>query len=305
MKVLFITNSATQKCGVRVYGELWMDALRTAGVEIDEWDGTYPSIMARGGEYLPETVDEYDLVHLNWDPQAINHYIPEHFASVFDRQLPPLSIFLHDVPPNSTCPVAPCADLLLAHEPGEGIVVIDHAVPDYRPTNTVPYETFTVGTSGIRNDPGVELVQQVCDRNGWWHSRSGEGRGWRTTEGEIARLAQCHVNVCWYATSGRGKSMAAMLMVAAQRPLVLSNSTMFSALTQHPDYDVVREITLGYSTHDSNNQPTKAYANLDYLADCIALAHQGGVVPTAAATELRWSRCAEQIKALWEEHARG
>jgi hypothetical protein len=299
MRVLFVTNSATQKCGVRVYGELWMNALRAAGVDVVEWDGTYQSIMARGGEYLPPDAHTYDLIHLNWDPQAINHYLPEHFAPTGV----PLSVFLHDVPPNSTCPVVPVADLLLAHEPGEGIVVMDHAVPEYR-SDMPLYKDFSVGTSGIRNDPGVELVEQVCRRNGWYHSKSGEF-GWLDTDCEIDRLARCHVNVCWYATSGRGKSMAAMLMVAAQRPLVLSNSTMFSALTQHPDYDVVREITLGYSTHDSNNQPTKAYANLDYLADCIALAHQGGVVPTAAATELRWSRCAEQIKALWEEHARG
>src|SRR4051812_16343580 len=81
--VLFVTNSATQRCGVRIYGELWMNALRATGVEIIEWDGTYSTIYGRGS-YLPSRAElealGVNLIHLNWDPQAINHYIPEHFA---------------------------------------------------------------------------------------------------------------------------------------------------------------------------------------------------------------------------------
>lgn len=298
MRVLFITNSATERCGVRVYGELWMAHLRQAGVEIDEWDGTYQSIQARRTDdwdgYLPRYLDHYDLLHLNWDPQAINHYVPPHFGTA----VPPLSVFLHDVPPNSTCPVAGIADLLLAHEPGEGIVRIDHAVPTYRSSVPIlaarPSSQLIVGTSGIRDDPGVALVEQVCQRNGWIHNRN---KRWLTTEEEIDRLAKSDVNVCWYATSGRGKSLAAMLMVAAQRPLVLSGSTMFSALRGYWPTQT--------RTHDALHQPTAWYHDLDHLTGVIQGAAHRGSRPTYAADALSWTRCAQQIKALWEGVVRG
>jgi hypothetical protein len=292
MRVLFITNSSTQKCGVRVYGELWMDALRAAGVDVTEWDGCYQSIQDRSGRYLPEErihLGCYDLLHLNWDPQAINHYLPEHFAPY----PVPLSVFLHDVPPNSTCPVQGVAQLVMAHEPGEGVVQIDHAVPTYR-SELQPSGVFTVGTAGIRDDPGVELVQQVCDRNGWQHSRSGEF-GWLTTEEEIARLAQCHVNVCWYQTSGRGKSMAAMFMVAAGRPMVLSGSSMFSALWPYAE-----EFVWGRTHKVMEPGLETGYENPEYLASAIRTA-QTWRAPTLSAELLSWTRCAEQIKGLWAE----
>lgn len=288
--VLFVTNSATERCGVRIYGELWMDALRRAGVEITEWDGTYQSILARGGAYLPVRLDRFDLIHFNWDPQAINHYLPEHFPAEI-----PLSVFLHDVPPNSTCPVAGRANLLMAHEPGEGITVIDHAVPTYRSLVGVAPGVIRVGTSGIRDDPGVALVEAVCKQEGWVHSRAGSKGRWLTTAEEIDRLAANTVNVCWYQTSGRGKSMAAMFMVAAERPVVLSGSTMFSNL-----WPYATELLLWAHTHDDQHQPTADYQDLAILRDLITCAAGAPVNPWKAGVGLSWARRAGEIKGLWE-----
>ncbi len=296
MKVLFVTNSSTQRCGVRLYGELWMQALRAAGVEVVEWDGTYSTIYHRGS-YLPPDAEAYDLIHLNWDPAATNHFLPEHFPAEV-----PLSVFLHDVPPHSTCPVAGRADLLLAHEPGEGIVVIDHAVPDYQPPlwSPKPSHRVVIGTAGIRNDPGVELVDQVCRAHGWHHSRAGES-GWLTTEQEIDRLARCTVNVAWYATSGRGKSMGAMFMVAAQRPLILSGSSMFSALWPYADQMYTATQTHRRAGHPQWTLTPRYQTDLKALLAVVLHAVEEGhpIIPVDAARQLAWSRLAPRIATLW------
>lgn len=284
MRVLFITNSSTQRCGVRVYGELWMQALREAGVEIDEFDGTYSAIQARGGGYLPGNVRDYDIVHLNWDPQAINHYLLRHFLP----HDPPLSLFLHDVPPNSTCPVFGSASLVMAMEPGKGITVIEHAVPRFDHIVTMPPLNIPViGAAGIRDDPGIKEVEALCKKKGWLFN--GPSPTWLTNGEEIARLSMSHVNVCWYHTSGRGKSMAAMFCVAAKRPLVLSCSTMFSNLWPYRE-----ELYFGDIHKDERDFTVK---ELEWQVEGALL---GQKVPETARVELAWSRRAQEIKSLWE-----
>lgn len=283
LKVLFISNFSMMRCGVRMYGDLWVQALRDAGVQVDKWDGTYDRVRAQN--YLPLDAAEYDLVHLNWDPQTINHFLPEHFSGV--RRL---SLFLHDVPPNSTCPVAGIATLKMAMELGEGITVIDHAVPVLEVPAFTPSPVPVIGTCGIRADAGVHEVEELCRRRGWIFN--GPSRGWLTTEDEIRRLGMSDVNVCWYHTSGRGKSMGAMFCVAARRPLVLSDSTMFSNLWPYKD-----EVYFG--------DPARCAYGLDVaeLERQVEEALEEKRVPERARVELSWTRRAEEIKALWERAA--
>lgn len=286
MKALFISNLSTERCGARAFGHEMVRALRTAGVSVDTYDGTYSSVAASG--YLPPLAATYDIIHLNWDPQAINHYLPEHFAGLEDR----LSLFLHDVPPNSTCPVQGVARWVFAHEPGEGIKVITHAVPDYSvPPCPLP-ERVVIGISGIRADRGMGQVQEVCHDLGWDVSKPGwwDGGAWLSTEEEILRLSRTTANACWYHTTGRGKSMAAMFGVAAGRPLVLSGSSMFSALAEYGFAEGI------YRT------PTAALDDFllrGFLLQAVLAAQQGQKISPRIAEDLSWSRVIQPIVEAW------
>lgn len=284
MKILFVTNASMERCGVRLYGAQMIDALRGAGIEVQIWDGGYEH--CRQEDYLPRGVPDYDLIHFNWDPQAINHYLPQHFAGY-----PPLSLFLHDVPPNSTCPVQGEARWLFSFEPTPGSIVLPEAVPTTPADLSMPpSDHIRIGVSGIRNDAGFLQVREVCTAHGWETSepRWWSGGPWLSLEDEIRRLAACHVNVCWYHTSGRGKSMAAMICCAARRPLLLSNSTMFSALWPYRD-----EITIG-----------RDYKALeDLLEACVEDAKDEaelGAVPDRVCRELAWSEVIKPVIAAWK-----
>jgi hypothetical protein len=293
MRVLMLANLSPLRCGEKEYALIWAGELRKLGVEITLWNGGHPAS-------LPEDAASYDLIHVNWGPAQMGHWgegmIPEGV---------PLSIFLHDVPPNSTCLLAPRAQLLMSYEPMEGSVVLDHAVPSYVPS-AKPSEEITVGVTGIRGDGGHEIVRDTCARLGWgysapawWEERGNasveQGR-WLSTEEEIERLARSTINVCWYHTSGRGKSMGAMFCLAARRPLILSQSTMFSHL--HPYKD---EIMIVEDSH--YDLAGKLEPALEMMLEKMGMGFYGGYGDRAR-EELSWGRLAEKIKELWEGVAR-
>lgn len=303
MRVLFISNHNAARCGVAEYGRIWVKELRRQGVEIVEWDGSYEAVVKNG--YVPWDADAYDIVHLNWDPQTINHYLPQHF-----RGLRPLSLFLHDDTAHSTCPVFDVAKLRMGYVSEPGVIQVDHAVPAYYGPfyRHAPGAPVSIGVTGIRDDPGAELVQEVCERRGWqfmpptwWPETPQHARVWQQTDAEIMRLATCTVNVCWYHTSGRGKSMAAMFCVAARRPLLLSGSTMFSNLWQFPYHDrgvtIVRDTHSGGVVHEGAWR-RKLEPELEVLVRNSQLGQE--YVPDVAARELAWTHTARQIKSLWE-----
>lgn len=294
MKVLYISPLGNPRCGEKTYGQIWVEALRAQGVDVHEWDGWYPHAKEHG--YLPPDANSYDLIHVNWGPANMGHYLPEHIPSGV-----PLSVFLHDVPPNSTCSLVPRAQLLMSYDPMEGSHVIDHAVPEGpfpKDVATFPKDAVVVGVSGVRNDPGHYMVRDLCARRGWifnaptwWDGSMGGVDGpWLDWRSEIARLSASTFNVCWYQTTGRGKSMAAMFCVAAQRPLVLSGSTMFSALEPY-----------------SNELYQTSYFDAPWLEDVTTdvLRDNCELVPSRAARELSWTHCATRIKTLWESVALG
>lgn len=281
MRILVITNASTERCGVRAYGEEMIAAIRRAGHTVDVWDGTYSAVVAHG--YLPHASWRYDLLHLNWDPQAINHYLPEHFRP----GLPPLSLFLHDVPPNSTCPVFDVARWRFGFEPGDGIQVVPEGIPPSPAglsAGPAAADRPIIGVTGIRNDPGMAMVADACQRHGWAFNAPSwwTGGPWLSTDDEIRRLSRSSVNVCWYQTTGRGKSMAACFCLAARRPLVLSPSTMFSALWPYAD-----EIFIG------------SRFDVEVLEEGIRSALRLPVVAKRAIQELAWDRVIEPVLAAW------
>lgn len=287
LNVLLITNDSSTRCGVQLYGEIWAQTLRTLGCTVDIWDGTYPVVKA-AERWIPESTAAYDIIHFNWDPQTINHYLPQHFDGFEDR----LSLFLHDVPPHSTCPVQGIARWVWAFEPVAGGMVVPHGVP---PTPLgMPAATMhpiTIGVSGVRKDPGMDQVADLCRRRGWrlnapaWQA----GGAWLSTEDEIRRLARSTVNVCWYHTSGRGKSMAAMFCVAAGRPLVLSNSTMFSTLAPYDDADGIFH---GGSIHAETLAAT--------VHTALVHADRGRHIARRVSHDLAWTTILAPVVAAWE-----
>jgi len=289
VRVLFVSPLSNLRCGERVYGQIWVEELRKR-VVIEEWDACYPSCKERG--YLPyDRLETFDLVHFNWGPANLGHYLPEHLEAIPC----PVSIFLHDVPPNSTCLIQGCANLKMSFEPMEGSVVLPHSVPPRSSDIIVSSTEISVGVTGIRDDPGRLQVKQVCERNGWRYSPPFEEFvDWTL---EVERLASNTLNVCWYHTSGRGKSMAAMFCVAARRPLLLSNSSMFSILQPFVDQWEICQV------------PLEVTLDVDYLEEAIQKMLDAGAYPflggalDQAAEALGWHRCARRIFQCWEEVA--
>lgn len=294
MRILFINNLSTERCGVRAFGEQMVKALERAGDEVLVWDGTYSHVKANG--YLPANADSFDLIHLNWDPQAINHYLPEHFFGA-NR---PLSLFLHDVPPNSTCPVYDVARWRFGHEPYGNIDVIPHAVPRTpSPLDPPDHRGVTVGVTGIREDEGFVAVRQLCIQRGWtlnepqWRV----GGRWLSTHEEIRRLSRSTVNVCWYHTSGRGKSMAAMFCAAARRPLILSGSSMFSSCWPYED-----EIYFPADFSSEEQHRLSWVTDLEPLIDEALRDLDAGeaMIPDRICDELSWDRVIQLVRYRWE-----
>lgn len=302
MRVLFVSGFSTPRCGEAVFGALMADALEEAGVEVVRWDGAYPALYARqqlGLGYLPYEAEYFDLIHLNWGPANMGHFLPEHFPAGV-----PLSLFLHDVPPNSTCSLWDRAALRMAYERAPGVVVVPHAIPAWTPLpqevlQPPHYSGRMLGVTGIRDDPGFALVRGVAFENGWavleppWWS----GGPWLSVEEEIGRLSTCQLNVCWYHTSGRGKSMAASFCLASRRPLLLSGSSMFSHLWPYED-----EIHIVRHTHEgSGGGVSRSYAgSLGPILETLLSGQAVKREPKRVLEEMSWRRRALEIKALWE-----
>lgn len=312
MRVLHVGAWSAERCGEKEWGQLLSKELAKIGVQLVEWDGTYPKVYERGHVYLPsaEQLSDYDLIHLNWSPSQTGHYLPQHFPDSI-----PLSIFMHDVPPHSTCPLWDRADLRMAYEKAEGgwVEVIDHAVPSYIPAAPPALDRVVVGVTGVRDDPGMGMVAAVCEKKGWELSLPHwmKGGDWLPLEQEIERLAASTFNVCWYKTSGRGKSMAAMLCAASRRPLILSGSSMFSNLWPYSD-----EVYLAVATHDpllgKDGEGSLYEIMLEPLLEIVELKIRqeaqglpGNDIPVRypgkLLEELSWQRCALRIKGLWEK----
>lgn len=281
-RVLFVSPQRLG-CGEAEFGRLWARELRKVGVSVHEWDGSWPAVYQRGHVYLPDDLRQYDLIHLNWGPANMGHYLPSHFP-----RGKPLSLFLCDVPPHSSTDLQLFADLVWATEPAENATVIKHHLPPYQGPFVLPPppEKPRIGITGIRKDSGTQLVRDLCAARGWELSESSPK--WYDTDEEIARLASCTLNVCWYKETGRGTSMGAAYALAARRPLILSGSSMFDYL--EPWRDEV------YRSHERG--PAALAALVGRVLDDIT--ERRDRQPSRVLTELAWGKLAREIKARWE-----
>lgn len=289
MRVLFVSPYTLRGCGEAEFGRLWARELRKVGVFVIEYDGSWPAVYGRGHVYLPppEELRHIDLIHLNWGPANMGHYLPSHLP-----QGMPLSLFLADVPPNSSTALHQFADVVFAVEPADRATVISHHVPPYQgPFFSLP-DLVTIGTTGIRGDAGGQVLRDLCARRGWALSESGP---WRDTDQEIERLAGCTLNVLWYHSTGRGTSQAASYCLAARRPLVLSSSSMFDYLLPWRD-EVYRWPGEPLYTADEYSG-RRLEAMIEVVLEDIR--ERRDRQPSRVLQELAWERLALQIKAAW------
>lgn len=296
MKILVVGDFTAQPCGIRNFADQTFRALSNhPQLDVHKWDGHYPELYRRreAGEpcYLPDDVERYDVIHVNWHPIAFNTYGPDHFPHPipFIRadgtghmwRKPILSVYLNDIPPWSGCPFHDRADVRFAAEESPGCIVLPYPVADW--IDLPPVDPgFHVGCSTVRGD-GVWKVQEICEARGWDFRVPDRSKGWLSYEEEVQRIARNTVNVLWY-FEGRGKSGGLSQAVSARRPIICSHSQMFSHFHPYP-HDI-------WFAADLENA-------LLTLHDAW---QEGETLPTPhrAAEERSWSRAVEQMIAAWE-----
>lgn len=284
MKVLFINNDSDERCGIRLFGDEMAKAVEREGVEVTRYNGCYPEIYARGHEYFPPDWSTYDLVHLNWHPATLNHYVP----SIVPNGLP-LSLFVNDPPPNSSCPVWDLAKVRWTSVPEvEGTELLVYPIPSHITPNVYPYvlNPPIIGYSGIRGD-GHDSLKDLCERNNWVFNASKPGSPWRSTEEEINRLALSTVNVCWYFAT-RGVASAPMMMAAARRPLLVNSSSMFDHLRGEFGIDDVY-----FAPAEETLEDAVKHVLVDVSLGC-------QLIPTNSCLRYSWSQAAKTIVKRWE-----
>lgn len=248
MKILLVSNHATERCGVAQYGRHLFNAAANAGVPIVPWHST-PKAP------LPDEAEAFDLIHVNWHAATVGHLQPEHFEGG-----PPLSVFIHE--PASLCPLIPQAALVLSTEPS--IEGYDRVLPhrfevfpnpclDYIPRAEWDGLEVTLGFSGIRRD-GLDWIEgavgrqrlELVDQDGApglgevnphaWRlcPSSSDPDGWLSDEAELERMASHALNVYHYHSANSGQSYAVMTGIAARRPLLVNRNRMMEHVWSEP-----------------------------------------------------------------------
>lgn len=252
LRVLVIGNFSVDRCGIRNFADMTFEGLRRCPDTkyVIGWDATYDLIYARreAGQptYLPEDWRDFDVIHLNWHPIALNTYTEEHFPWPKGTG-PLLSVYLNDVPPWSGCPVADRAEVLVAPEayPGGPDHLMVYPIPDWVTDLPEPDPEFTVGWSGVRGDGSAE-IRGVCAQHGWKMNMTeppaDRTKPWVSVEDEIRRLARSTVNVCWYRQQ-RGIAGTPSVALGSRRPLILNDSQMFRPWVLQRYHDEIYAMT--------------------------------------------------------------
>lgn len=245
-KILLLSNNRTERCGVALVGRHLLQACQQAGLKMLAWHST-------PAEPLPAQADEFDIIHVNWHAATVGHLKVQDFPAG-----PKLSIYVHE--PASLCNLVERADLVIASESklvGAEPKRLEVLLPpclDYSPLSTWDGAELTLGSTGIRRD-GLDWVAGAVERQhvelqeqdgplgfgevhpGAWRlaPSSQDPDGWLSDEAEIERLASCAMTVFHYHSGNSGQSYAAMLGVAARRPMLLNHNRMLEHLWASPE----------------------------------------------------------------------
>ena len=223
MRVLVVSNSGTTACGIAEVGRQMARGLQSAGADVTVWDGSYEAIYARQqrqiAPFFPPDVEAYDVVVVNWHPLSLNHYTG---AQAWPSR--PLRVGILHEQTDSYCPFRAAFDRIEAPEQKTDEHAFDYPCVAYE-SPVRPDPPVVLGVSSLRGD-GYGPVADLCARRGWTLNAPTPGV-WLPIEAEIDRLARSTVTVAWY-HADQGKASGVMTLVAARRPVVVSDSSMFS-----------------------------------------------------------------------------
>jgi hypothetical protein len=200
MKVALVSNwDQTIGCGVGNFGVDWSQALQIAGHEVSRcrWN---------------EATTDCEKVVINWDSGTMppGELMPKGAV-----------VFVHHIYRGQPEGLADATVLCPMRDTIPHAEYFPYPVSPYR--CTVPIERGTVGVTTIRKE-GLDYLTAAAARRGL---RICPPDRWRSTTEEIARLSACECLAAWY-TNSPGRSLALATMLAAQRPLLLSDgSQMF------------------------------------------------------------------------------
>jgi len=292
MRVLLVSNT-TLRCGVAQMGRRMFCALtgaadegwesirvgRRGDLEVAWWPADHPLT-------LPDSLEEFDVVHLNYHPGTLGHLWAQRMKSA------KLSVFFHE--PDTGSGWWGAADLhILAEDIGEG-KYLPVPVPDYLPKNFVqfhgahvPMEHYRpgdssvhIGHSSIRRD-GIDWVAPVIERHPAWRLECSES--WLPDAQEIERLAACDLTIFHPHSGNPGQSSAVVMGIAARRPLLINSSPMLRTLHGNPEVYQYEDPEEGVEVILRDLREGKAR------------------YPLRLAEERSWKRAAQQLVSWWED----
>lgn len=276
MRILFVSNHTTEKCGVAEFGRQNVAALEALGHDVVVWTPTPDD------HEWPHSVALYDVIHVNYHPGTINYLRP-----LEALRRPKLSAFFHEPgtlhqfgdPEVSFQAEYPLPDLPGNHQ------LLFMPVPDYTPppqlwhAPNMGQEKYMVGWSSIRQDGADHVRAHLLQ---YFSEEQARLDCWRKTDREIERLAECDYLVYWYGGANRGQSAGVTMGIAAQRPIVLNHNRMFESLEEYEDelyFCADLEEGLAEVTHD--------------------LHHGIAKIPRRAKQERSWTKAAITMASAW------
>jgi hypothetical protein len=291
MRILLVSNT-TLRCGVAQMGRRMFCALtgakdegwesirvgRRGDLEVAWWPADHPLT-------LPDSLEEFDVVHLNYHPGTIGHITPTRWGT------PKLSVFFHEPGTGSAWFVA--ADLKITASVEAGAKYLPVPVPDlplradfqagafrfWGPNGEIS-RPIKIGHSSIRRD-GIDWVQPVIERHPDWRLECSEE--WLSDAQEVERLAACDLSIFHPHSGNPGQSSAVVMGIAARRPLLINSSPMLRTLWDSPE--VYR-----YEDPEAGIQAI--------LADLRAGRAR---YPLRLAEERSWKVAAERLQGWWKE----
>ena len=248
MRILFVGNNQTERCGVAEWGRHCVAALRKIGHAVFDWH------QREEPENPP--IPDADVVFANWHAGTLG-WEPRW------RTLGKLtSAYLHESSPAWNQPEhrPPLLDQV-------DMAFVDHPAvqgwkdfpTEVRVSNVIYFRTpvwdvvpklrdsfapasvrrITIGCTGIRKeglDAMLAFAQRQADQGRLyvdvWPSSDTD---WRTPEEEVSRLSACWINVAHYGAGFGGQASAMGALIAAGQPILINSNRMLETWREYAE----------------------------------------------------------------------